>query len=708
MTQNPSSALVRLPVWTAVALALLAGGLTLWCLTGAAPAFCAALWTAIIEGAAAAAVVIAAGGYGYMLLRLVAPKSAPTGLRTVTACVLGLWLFSTAVLVVGSASHGLLKPWLWWPVVAVGILLAAWQCRKKLLAWQPVRRADGWALMWVVVAAAAGTWLAGATHPPGAVGLQTNDAYDVLEYHLQAPREFFDAQHVGQLQHNCYSHYPLGVEMLFLLAMALRGGAYEGMYLAKLLHGAFAVLAVAGVWTTLKRDEQVRGRFAAMLLATAPLLLYLSWLAMVELAEVCCLAVALLWLRQWLRGGGLRAATCIGLCLGAACAVKYLAVGFVAGPVVAVMVIVSLLKRRRLASLRQVLMATGVTALLFSPWLIRNIAYTGNPVFPLATSVFGRGHFSAQSQQRWADGHGPDKKPPVPTPAGWKMSPASSRFEMFYDNFLTSDWFGPLMMAVAGVAVCAMIVSAGKTETWDWAILGVLGLQLAVWTALTHEMPARFIAPAMVPIALLAGGGLAKLARRRRGLLPAAAVLLAAVVVNMLITFNIYSQNTSGPLNGVSGEQIARNAPIWKDAHQLPQGAKILLVGDAKAFYFPPGTLYATAFDTHPLAAIIDRGKTPGEIIDELRAMGVTHLWFDWPEIRRLATTYGYPSALSADLLLRLTGGEPPGLDILDAMSACGLTISKHITPSNKDKPILTTIYALPAAATKVETTQPN
>ena len=174
------------------------------------------------------------------------------------------------------------------------------------------------------------------------------------------------------------------------------------------------------------------------------------------------------------------------------------------------------------------------------------------------------------------------------------------------------------------------------------------------------------------------------------------------------ITCNIYSQNTSEPLHGICGEQIARNAPIWKDAHQLPQGAKILLVGDAKAFYFPPGTLYATAFDTHPLAAMIERGKTPGEIIDALGAMGVTHLWFDWPEIRRLATTYGYPPALSADLLLRPAGGQPPRLDILDAMSAGGLTISRHITPPHKDRPILVTIYALPAAATKVETTQPN
>ena len=55
----------------------------------------------------------------------------------------------------------------------------------------------------------------------------------------------------------------------------------------------------------------------------------------------------------------------------------------------------------------------AMTLLPFAPWLVRNAVYTGNPVFPLATSVFGRGHWSGKSQQRWNDGHGPQVKPPA-------------------------------------------------------------------------------------------------------------------------------------------------------------------------------------------------------------------------------------------------------------------------------------------------------
>ena len=85
--------------------------------------------------------------------------------------------------------------------------------------------------------------------------IHTADNYDVLGYHLQVPREYFEAGQISELPHNCYSYYPLGVEMLFLLAMCLRSGAYEGMYLAKMLHAVFAGLAVAGVFVALNKEN---------------------------------------------------------------------------------------------------------------------------------------------------------------------------------------------------------------------------------------------------------------------------------------------------------------------------------------------------------------------------------------------------------------------------------------------------------------------
>lgn len=731
-----------LPRVALIAMILLAGAAGMALLTGVSLVWVMALEAAVTEGGAAAAVLAAAGGYGYLLIRRIAPVSAPIGLRVTTSCVLGLWMFSTVIMLVGSVTHGLLKPWFWWPIVGAGIVLTAWQGRKKMESWRPQRRFDGRALVWVVVALIVGMWLGGAARPPGC--FRAGEAYDVLEYHLQVPREFHDAQHVGPLPHNVYSYYPLGVEMLSLLAMCLRGGAYAGMYLSKMLHGALGVLGVAAIYLTLKRDDDTRGRFSTALLSATPMLIYLSWMALSELGEICCLVLGLLWLRHWIAERSFKSAVCLGLMLGASCAVKYLSVGLIVAPVLAAMAAVSLAKGH-VARFAHIAAAGAATIALFSPWLIRNTVHTGNPVFPLATNVLGRGHWSGESQQRWTDGHGPDVKPPVPPPPEYQERPTPSRALMFWRNFIGCDPFGPIMLLIAGIAVCVLIAETGRRDPWDLSLVGVAAIQLAVWTSAAHQMPSRFIVVAMVPATLLAGGVLARLSRVRTnplrrnapppvsgkwGLSPAIAIFAAAVLVNVVITYNVYQFGTAGvPVPPFPGDHIAGEFFPYTEASGLPEGSRILLVGDAKAFYFPTGTIYATAFDAHPLAELAERGLTGEQMLRELRSRGVTHIWVDWQEIWRLANTYGFPAVLSEDLFERRAKNLPPSLGVLEKLERAGLRRIKDIrlpveptspdtrpaatrpaatAPSHDAWPIAS-IYALPQGAapeTQPATTQ--
>ncbi len=710
---------------------LLAGGLTLGHLSGFSLASLGAMLTALTEGGLGLLIVIAAGGYGYLAIRKLAPPSAPPGLRVVTGCGLGLWLLSTAVLVIGTTFTGLLKHWFWWPIIAVGVMLAVWQGRRRLETWRLPRHFDGRSLIWPILAIAAGLWLAGATRPAGAI--QTPDAYDVLEYHLQVPREFYLAQHIGQLPHNCYSYYPLGSEMLFLLAMCLRHGPYEGMYLAKMIHGTFAVLAVAAVFAALKRQDESRGRFSAVLLGTVPSAIYLSWLGMVDLAMVFYMALAALWLREWLSHGGIRAAACIGLALGAGCAAKYLSVGLIVAPVLAAMIVGCLLSRKRLSALTHLPVVCLLAGALFCPWLIRNAAYTANPFFPLATQYFGRGHWSAASEQRWVDGHSPGVKPPVPVPPSWKPPAHRSRTDLLYDNLgLLLEWFGPIAVLLAGVGICVVIAGGGRDPPYEAALAVILVGQVAIWMTFTHQMPLRFLVPAMVPISLLAGGVLGQLAAvatspfRRLPQLSAGApwgrpiavaLAAAAVAINLLIAYSIYRRCTDRVpiVHGLPGRIIAERFPPWNEASKLPEGCRILLLGDAKAFYFPPQTIYATVFDAQLLDAIAKQLQahklTPEQAAERLRAKGITHIYVDWREILRLAKTYGFPALLSGEVVQRRQNDQPPALKLLEKLP---LRLVKHIElarPPATSAPTtkaaiwpLASIYALPWAPDWPET----
>ena len=644
-----------LPAWALWVLVVLAATLTLGSLKGFSISFGASLATIITELAAAAAVIVAAGGYGRLLIGRIMPNDAPAPLRTVTAILAGLWALATALLILGTAFSGLLRGWLWWPLVALGAILAALQARKTVQGWHPPQRVPWAALAWLPVAVAAGIWLTGATLPPGMVG--GTDAYDILEYHLQAPREFYDAQRITALRHNCYSFYPLQTEMLFLLGMILRGGAYEGMYLAKLLHGAFGVLAVAVVCLGVKQDRATRGRFAAGLLASCPLVVGMSWLAMAELGIVAYLAAALLWMREWVERPSSKTAWCVGIMLGGACSVKYLSVGFVVAPVLVLALIASIRNRQRLAQ-------TGLIAvaalLVFSPWLIRNLACTGNPVFPLATGLFGRGHWNEESERRWVDGHAPDNRPPVPPPRDWSKPEHPSRATLLYRNFAGSDSFGYAIVILAAAAAVMLAVPCGATRRWDGMLAGICVIQLIIWILFTRGMPSRFLLPTVVPLSLLAGGFLSRLCEiRLKWLGRTVACILFAGAVIVQLHFCRERLNDKSPyvsLPPIPGEHMAgNNFPT----SIVRAGSRVLLVGDAKAFYYPRGTVYATVFDRHPLAELLEREAGRDEIIAELRRSGITHIWVDWVEIHRLAKSYGFPASLTGDAVERIRSGKP-------------------------------------------------
>ena len=73
--------------------------------------------------------------------------------------------------------------------------------------------------------------------------------FDVLEYHLQGPKEYYQAGRIAFLPHNVYTSMPFGVEMLHLPAMEVMGdwwwGGLAGQLLVALFAPAAAVLIAA-------------------------------------------------------------------------------------------------------------------------------------------------------------------------------------------------------------------------------------------------------------------------------------------------------------------------------------------------------------------------------------------------------------------------------------------------------------------------------
>jgi MFS family permease len=74
--------------------------------------------------------------------------------------------------------------------------------------------------------------------------------FDVREYHLQAPKEFFEQGQITFLPHNVYANMAMGTEMLSLLAMVLTGKWWLGALVGKTVIAMFAPLTALGLVAT--------------------------------------------------------------------------------------------------------------------------------------------------------------------------------------------------------------------------------------------------------------------------------------------------------------------------------------------------------------------------------------------------------------------------------------------------------------------------
>jgi hypothetical protein len=411
-------------------------------------------------------------------------------------------------------------------------------------------------------------------------------------------------------------------------------------------------------------------------------------------------------------------------------------------PVLVTMLGLAMLRKSGLAVRRRlmhVLLAGGVALVVFSPWLIRNAAQVGNPVFPLATSWLGKGHWTDQQQQRWIAGHSPASHPPVPAPPDYEPRPPTDRLTLLFRTFFANDLWGHITMLLFLVSAGELASRGRRRDPWDWSLLAVAAGLLAVWGFATSEMPGRFATPVAVPMVLLAAGFLSRLARvetnplRRNagptqsglpwGLAPAAVLLVMAMFVN-LATVSLGDGVFSGALRvatsppGTPGaEHAVATSLTWELQRNgsdvaFPADAaygKFLLVGGTP-FFHADGSLYATPFDTPPLLALAGEG-TPAERLERLRQAGVQFIGVEWRDLRRLAYSYGLPAELFAEMHRRQATGQPPALRQIEDLKVLGVVeLQSFFSPPPRQFQLPTadgkfitwpdyTLYAMPWAS---------
>jgi hypothetical protein len=533
---------------------------------------------------------------------------------------LGLGLLSLGTLALGML--GLLHRWLFWLVLVLLIALNARRMRVILRSLRISRTGTKPSRQSLLL----GTFL-GLTFLLALISTLTPPVeWDALVYHLAGPKTYIAAHRVLWVEDNFHLNFPALTEMLFTGAMLLKGDV-----LARLIHLTYGALTVAAIYAfSRKHFHGLVPLLAAVLFASIPTAVTIATWAYVDLALAFYEFMAFFAVVNWLETPSNNKWVLIaGILSGMAMSVKY--TGLTSLVVASVLVLVTVLRTR--TNYRRWLVGLSVLILVAvafaAPWYLKNLAYTGNPVYPYLLG--GRGW--NQLRNTWLTSVGIRMSPLQLLLLPWDITVLGTQGTEAFDATISPFFLALLPLALFVRRKHRMLLPLALSSLTIYVLWIVAGAA----TYSTFVLRTRILLPCFAPLSILAAYVVHSLKELDHKTFSLQRFVLMAVVVGLSI--NLVSQGLSfigrDPLpvivGGESREGYLRRQLL--EGHydalsfintSLPSSATVLFLWEPRSYYCERQCLPDVVFDHFSqLALSCDSAE---DIAQALQGEGVSYV----------------------------------------------------------------------------------
>ncbi len=470
--------------------------------------------------------------------------------------------------------------------------------------------------------------------------------YDALVYHLAVPQSYLQSSGLFDLRDIHLTRLPGLIQTLYLWGLA-----WSDDRLCKLMTIGFGFLTAGCLWqwTARLRSAQTGG-WASLFYLSCPLVGINFWCCANDILSGFLLLLSfIVWVdREKMSSAQYPAVFLAGLFFGAAAATKYTALFTV--PFFALAFVME--NRKDPKTLLKIFLCFGAGAVLpLLPWWIRNGVWTGNPLFPKLTSIFG-GDVPENIAliSRWhADVRGG---------AGFierLFSLFSSGLQGVHQGRF--GFSGPVFL---------MLLPLLAFVRWDKrtrALIGCVAASYLFYVFITGYV--RYFIPQLSLIFIFAAiclhdffEALSDSPEKKRLFFRAAFKWLVGVMVVMnvfwlLMVFQRFNQGWDVVWGRESVKEYLQKEHIGLYGHPSQGGfdhlsgikarGKLFLVGEARTYRSPLLTQASGAFNVPTYAFWVKENPTPLSFVTRLQDEGFTHLMINTYELKRLVS-YPYQS----------------------------------------------------------------
>jgi len=462
------------------------------------------------------------------------------------------------------------------------------------------------------------------------IGLAMAPAFatDALVYHLAVPKVFLHAEGLVNLPDNIYSFFPQQIEMLYLFALALGTES-----LAQLTGLGIVFLLLLSLWHySSKKMEDSYAWLTPLIFFSTPTFFSLAASAYVELQAATYIFLGFYCWENGCKRKQTRWFILMTLLAGAAVTTKLTSVIILPLALLGLAIHGRTQKNVNQTAIQCLILALGAL-LIISPWLARNYFFTGNPLAPFFMNIFGgesgmnwdvtRSQMQLKYYSSFGMGHG-------------ILDFLSLPINLTFFSELNSLKFDGKI----GILYLLLLPALLGLDRKNLPAIIVFSVLLVFWFLQMQSI--RLLAPALVFLSFLMISGLEQIfIKYRSGKIEKfflTAILALGILFNTsaIIKEWFHVNPLSFLLKKETREQFLTRQikayPSYDDANKfLTEKDKVLMVHMGNLGYLMNRPFLSDTFiESHTLSEIIDKGVYAADIINRLKARGITHVLFDF------------------------------------------------------------------------------
>lgn len=469
--------------------------------------------------------------------------------------------------------------------------------------------------------------------------------FDAVTCHLAIPNYYIHEGKIGYMPFDSYTNYPLMAEMFYTLGLFV-----FGLKTAQLL-SVFVFIALTITVYDFSRAfiKELNPAIPAAFFLLTPAFMENAVLYTNDLYLTYFFLLALYALFLWEKERASTVLVLMGVFIGVCLGTKYLALLYAWIPFAIVIYIMARGRKMETASGPKALwLSVFAVIVVFSPWLAKNVVFTGNPVYPALYGVFGGKDMSPEVYKRILEtAHHPGVRDVL---TGfyrhpWEMIiPKPGAINRVYG---ASAFLGPLLLIFIPLMLIAGNLPAAVKR------LGTVFLMLfVIWDASFNHT--RYIYPGIAVATVLAAYAMYKLTNETNRYMKAALVVITVFYLFFNLNLGFYQVDTWTSAFGFehmneTGEEFlsrkmrARGGGYLSSVEayayankNIAKDARVLIVGDYQHLYIDRKYIYCALSDGTPYGVFVEKAGKNDEISRHLKGYGITHIIYNPSEMRRL------------------------------------------------------------------------